>query len=93
MELLYLYIEDDERNIKNCEFNFSPKYNIHYNRDKAYAYNDDYYKGIIKTFSTIGKSSSEINQLIFGNYIETAEHEKRPLSKLTRDILEQIGLK
>ncbi|MDR0605666.1 MAG: HNH endonuclease [Bacteroidales bacterium] len=61
--------------------------------DKAYAYNDDYYNGIIETFSAIGKSSSEINRLIFGNYIEIAEHEKRPLSKLTKDILEQIRLK
>lgn len=30
MELLYLYIKDDKRNIKNCEFNFSPKYRFHY---------------------------------------------------------------
>jgi len=60
--------------------------------DKAHAYNDDYYNGIIETFSAIGKSSSEINCLIFGNYIDTVDHEKRPLSKLTKDILEQIGL-
>lgn len=30
MELLYLHIKDDKRNIKNCEFNFSPKYRFHY---------------------------------------------------------------
>lgn len=30
MELLYIYIKDDGRNIKNCEFNFSPKYRFHY---------------------------------------------------------------
>ena len=34
MELIYLYIEDDKRNIKNCEFNFSPKYRIHYEQEK-----------------------------------------------------------
>jgi hypothetical protein len=61
--------------------------------DKAYAYNDDYYNGIIETFSSIGKSPSEINRLIFGNYLEIVELEKRPLSKLTKDIIEQIGIK
>lgn len=32
MELIYLYIEDDGRNIKDCEFNFSPEYRFHYNK-------------------------------------------------------------
>lgn len=32
MELLYLYIEDDGKNIKDCEFNFSPKYRFHYDK-------------------------------------------------------------
>ncbi|MEG1724857.1 MAG: AAA family ATPase [Anaerovoracaceae bacterium] len=32
MELLYIYIEDDGRNIKNCEFNFSPKHRFHYDK-------------------------------------------------------------
>ena len=57
--------------------------------DKAHAYNDDYYNGIIEVFSAINKTPSEINRLIFGNYIENAALERRPLSKLTKDILEQ----
>lgn len=32
MELLYIYIEDDGRNIKDCEFNFSPQYRFHYDK-------------------------------------------------------------
>lgn len=30
MELIYIYIENDGKNIKNCEFNFSPEYLISY---------------------------------------------------------------
>lgn len=36
MELLYLYIEDDGKNIKNCEFNFSPEYHFSYNREEKF---------------------------------------------------------
>jgi len=61
--------------------------------EKAHAYNADYFKGLFDSFLSIGKSSSEINRLIFGNYIDVSEHKKRPLSKLTKDILDQIGLK
>lgn len=31
MELLYLYVFDDKRNIKGCEFNFSPGYRFSFN--------------------------------------------------------------
>jgi len=59
---------------------------------KAYSYNDDYYEGIVENFSKIGKTKSEIHRLIFGNYIDRASNEKRPLSKLTSDLLEQMGI-
>jgi len=36
MELIYLYIEDDGKNIKDCEFNFSPEYRISYNRKERF---------------------------------------------------------
>ena len=36
MELLYLYIEDDGKKIKDCEFNFSPQYKFHYRKDKKF---------------------------------------------------------
>lgn len=32
MELLYLYIEDDRKNIKDCEFNFSSEFKFLYNK-------------------------------------------------------------
>ncbi|OAV67952.1 hypothetical protein Barb4_02269 [Bacteroidales bacterium Barb4] len=61
--------------------------------DKAQAYNADYYDSLIQSFSGLGKTPAEIDRCIWGNYIETADHCKRPLSKLTRDILEQLGIK
>ena len=36
MELIYLYIDDDGKNIKDCEFNFSPEYRISYNRKQRF---------------------------------------------------------
>jgi 5-methylcytosine-specific restriction endonuclease McrA len=61
--------------------------------DKAQAYNSSYYDSLIHSFRGLGKTPAEIDRFVWGNYLETAEHCKRPLSKLTRDILEQIGIK
>ena len=60
---------------------------------KAYSYNEDYYEGLIDDFSKMGKTVPEIHRLIFGNYIDKANNEKRPLSKLTSDLLNQMEIK
>jgi hypothetical protein len=60
--------------------------------NKVQAYNKGYYNSLIKGYK-LGAQPVEIDRLIFGTYLEDAEHEKRPLSKLTKDILDQIGLK
>jgi hypothetical protein len=91
-------IEKENYNKNITEFALAKLYSNHDDYveeivDKAYAYNNEYYSGLNEIFSGIGKSPSVINRLIFGNYLETAEHEKRPLSKLTKDILEQLGVK
>lgn len=36
MELIYLYIENDGKNIKNCEFNFSSKYRFQFDKEINY---------------------------------------------------------
>lgn len=59
---------------------------------KAQAYNDDCYAGLLDSFSGLGLTPNEMNRLIFGNYIAPAEYGKRPLSKLTADILHQLGI-
>lgn len=61
--------------------------------DKAQAYNHSYYNSLIDSYNGLGKQESEIDRFVWGNYLEKAEHEKRPLSKLTNDILEQLKIK
>lgn len=90
------FIERCKNNVS--EFGLVDLYNKHNDYieeiiEKAYSYNESFYDSLIYDFSKIGKTSSEINRLIFGNYIELADNEKRPLSKLTRDLLNDIGLK
>lgn len=61
--------------------------------DKASAYNASYYDAMINSFQGLGKTEEEIDRIVWGNYIETANHNQRPLSKLTRDILDQLKIK
>lgn len=60
---------------------------------KAQAYNEDYFYDLIKSFAKFGLTEAEIKCMIFGNYISPDDYGKRPLSKLTADILEQCGIK
>jgi hypothetical protein len=59
---------------------------------KAQLYNDDYLNDLVDIFSKSGLTEKEITRLIFGNYISLEEYGKRPLSKLTADILEQCDV-
>lgn len=61
--------------------------------DKAQAYNLDYYNSLINSYRGLGKQPAEIDRFVWGAYLEEAEHCKRPLSKLTRDVLEQLKIK
>lgn len=59
---------------------------------KAQAYNDNYYDGIVRSFQGAGYSKEYINNLIWGTYTCDNQLDKRPFSKLIKDILEQIGM-
>lgn len=61
--------------------------------DRAQAYNHSYYNSLIDSYKGLGKQEADIDRFVWGNYLENAEHEKRPLSKLTKDILEQLRIK
>jgi len=61
--------------------------------DKAQAYNQSYYDSLIDSYKGLGKQEADIERYVWGNYLENALHEKRPLSKLTKDILQQLGIK
>lgn len=60
--------------------------------DKIQAYNKDYYNSLVNSFQGMGKTQEEIDRLVWGNYIEEATQEKRPLSKMTRDLLRQFDV-
>lgn len=60
--------------------------------DKILAYNASSYGPLIKEFQGMGRTSEEIDRLIWGNFIDDAHQVDRPLSKLTHDILKQFGI-
>ena len=59
--------------------------------DKIYAYNKDYYKVLSNDFKGLGKSPDQIDTIIWNAYLE--ENERRPMSKMTTDILKQLKIK
>jgi hypothetical protein len=59
---------------------------------KTKAYNSGYYQTLMDTFVDKGLSAKEMHLLIFGTYTEIDELGLRPLSKLSRDVIEQINI-
>jgi predicted ATPase len=98
MELIYLYIENDERNIQECQFNFSPKYNCHYDKGRNELIinrNDDYItdfwnaSNISNITAIIGKNGtgkSNLLQLLL-------EHYKRKNIIYIYEVTKQLNLK
>lgn len=60
---------------------------------KAITYNKGYFESIQQSFKLMALSKSEMDRIIFGNYVSPEDFHKRPLSKLTHDILEQFDVK
>lgn len=60
--------------------------------DKILAYNSALYTPLVSAFQGMGRTPEEIDRLIWGSYIADAEQAKRPMSKLTKDILDQFGI-
>lgn len=61
--------------------------------NKANAYNTALNQHLTEAFQGVYQTGQEVFDFIWGHHLETAEQERRPLSKLTKDILEQIGIK
>ena len=59
---------------------------------KARIYNESQIREYIKGFSAMFSSKQEILRIVFGNYIENKDIGKRPLAKLTKDIIEELGI-
>lgn len=96
-EVSHVNITPDDDNTNIGVFMLNELYNNHMDYineivDKAKAYNADYYDSLIDSFHQLGARTSEINRYIWGCYLEVAEHGNRPLSKVTKDILDQLDI-
>lgn len=61
--------------------------------DKAVAYNKSYYDGLMESFRGMNLNAQDIENRIWGTYTECSDFGKRPLSKLTRDILKNYNIR
>jgi hypothetical protein len=59
---------------------------------KAYTYPKDYIKNLLYRYPDIFQSENEIKRLIWGNYTQPEDINRRPLAKLTQDIMDELGL-
>lgn len=60
---------------------------------KSEMYNESYIEELMKNYEgTLFKNEEDLLRLIFGGYISDEDLGKRPLSKLTKDILEQLEI-
>ena len=60
---------------------------------KAQAYNDSFYQSLVDSYRGLGKTPAEIYRLIWGTYLNPQEYGLRPLSKFTKDVLDELGIK
>ncbi|MCF2660290.1 hypothetical protein JQM83_14010 [Parabacteroides distasonis] len=61
--------------------------------DKANAYNDIGVQNLYDAFQGIGRSPQDVYDFVWGKSLTDTDLYNRPLSKLTKDVLEQIGIK
>lgn len=59
---------------------------------KAEIYTKAYRKSLLKDFKNILKNEAIMNRLIIGNYVESSDLHKRPMSKYKQDIACQLDL-
>lgn len=53
---------------------------------------DELYTDLATTFQTKAKTPQEVFDFVWGRHLMEAEYEDRPLSKLTKDLLEQLEI-
>lgn len=86
----------DKGNIK--AFGLKSLYAMHddYVKDiieKAAAYDKTSRKLIADTFQKRGYTPDQVFDFVWGKYLDDAQYENRPLSKLTKDLLEQLEIR
>ena len=60
--------------------------------EKAHAYNQHARVALVTSFQGAGHSPDQVYNFVWGKNLEIAKHINRPLSKLTRDILEKLDI-
>lgn len=61
--------------------------------EKAAAYNKTARQMIADTFQKRGYSPDQVFDFVWGKFLDDAQYENRPLSKLTKDLLEQLEIR
>ena len=96
IQITYQGKKDEEEDIK--ALGLDKLYSMHSDYveeiiDKVRAYNSAVNEGLIESFQGIYTSNREVYDFVWGRHLDDSEHEKRPLAKFTKDILEQVGVK
>ena len=60
--------------------------------EKTIAYNSTARQALVDAFQDQAYSPQQVYDFVWGRYLEEAQYQRRPLSKLTKDILEQLGI-
>ena len=60
--------------------------------EKVSAYNNTTQLALVEAFQSASYSPQQVFDFVWGKYLEVAQYENKPLSKLTKDILEQLGI-
>ncbi|WP_019229256.1 hypothetical protein [Sedimentibacter sp. B4] len=100
IDISFLYNYDSggdliEKNINEMSIAKSYKFHKEYVQEllkKAQIYNKEKIQEIKYSFPDLFSNEEEIFRIIFGNYIEGIDLGRRPLSKLTKDILEELKI-
>ena len=87
--------EDEQCNINT--FGLKGLYEMHDDYineivEKTIAYSPSVKQALVDAFQDQAYSPQQVDDFVWGKYLNVAQYEKRPLSKLTRDILEQLGI-
>lgn len=94
-----LYSRDKKQKILNNISTFKLEEQYKHNKDsvselirKKIITSGAYLDMLMKQYPDAFQSKEELYQFAFGNYIKEEDFHKRPLSKLTHDIAEELGL-
>ncbi|PFF75828.1 hypothetical protein CN341_19730 [Bacillus cereus] len=60
---------------------------------KSRTYNDDKINSLCKEFPDLFSTKEDLVRLVYSNYVDSSQFDKRVLAKLTRDITEEFGIK